>query len=113
MKPHITGEVYLGVEPERNQKENITIGIITNPVGYLQQAIGNVNIHVWGQHEGLPNHARIKVLLDLLIPVLDDAVHVVGDTTVHVTIENDNGVHENQDHVGKHFYNIRINCITL
>lgn len=111
--PEISGKVIIGEEPDRDQKENITLGLIANPVDYLQSATGNVNIHVWGIDENTPNHARMMALIDILIPLLNDTVYTVGDTTLHVTIEDDKGVFKNQENQGKYFYNLRINCITL
>lgn len=111
--PLINGGVYIGDEPERSQKENISLNLIANPIGYVQSATGNVNIHVLGIHEKGANLKRIKEIVDVILPELNDKVHRVGGTTLHVTIEDDKGVFSDNDNQGKFYYNIRVNLITL
>ena len=113
MAAELSGGVFIGNEPELNQEENVTIAMLNNPIEYVQQAILNVNIHAWGRDELNPDHARMKVLVDLLIPLLDNQTYNINGTTIHVDILNDNGVYPNQENIGKFYYNFRINCITL
>jgi len=105
--------MYLGEEPAKDQLENVSINVIANPGGYVQSATLNVNIHVMGLDDHQPNHARMKQLLDLVLPALDDATHTIGSTTIHVDVLDDKGVFKDQENHGKFFYNIRVNCITL
>ena len=42
----ISGEVFIGDEPDGNQDENITLNTLTNPNEYLQSGYANVNVHI-------------------------------------------------------------------
>lgn len=115
--PVVSGEVsggcYLNSEPNGDGKENVIIGLLTNPINYLQKAVVNVNISVNGLNEHQANLARTKTILDLILPLLDDKEYYVGTTTMHLSIDDDKGVFKDRNNLGKFVYNIRVNCITL
>ena len=110
--PTITGGCYLNEEP-KDMKENVSINLLANPIAYLQQAIVNVNIHVRGLSENQANLARMKEIVDLIIPLLDDNEYLISGVTLHLSIDDDKGVYKDVDNTGKYYYNLRVNCITI
>lgn len=112
VKAAINGGVYNGPEPKGDQKENITINVLNNPGGYVQDGFLNVNIHVTGLRDGRPNLGRFAAIRAALTPYLDGVV-VTGAKTVHLDIDADLGPFADQDNAGKHFHNVRINFVTL
>ena len=109
----ITGDCFIGNEPNGSQTENVVIGLLTNPINYVQSAILNVNTHVMGVDEHTADLGRLQAITDVLLPLLDDKYYLVDGTTLHLTIEDDKGVFKSIDNKGKFYYNIRVNCITL
>ena len=94
-------------------KENVSVNLLSNPVSYVQSSTVNVNVHVRGLNENQANLARMKTIVDLIIPLLDEKVYDVAGVPLHLTIEDDKGVFKDVDNTGKYFYNLRVNCITL
>jgi len=113
LKPELSGDCYLHNEPEGDQKENVSIGMLNNPIEYVQDSTVNVNIHVMGLSESIANSARMRAILNLIIPQLDNADHLVDGTTLHTYIQDDKGVYRDRENNGKFFYNLRIKCVTL
>lgn len=109
----ITGDCYLMNEPNGDQKENISINLLSNPVEYVQSSIVNVNVHVMGLSEHQANLARMKAIVDLVIPLLDEREFDVSGVPLHLSIDDDKGVYKDVDNSGKYYYNLRVNCITL
>lgn len=108
----ITGKVYIGPEPINNQLENITLNILGNPNGYVQDGTANVNIHLLYGPEGQRNTKRFKELAELILPVVEGDLSD-SEITLHTEIQNEGNVHRDADNKGKEFYNIRINFQTL
>ena len=109
----ITGKVLLRQSERNDQLENVVLGILNNPGTYVQEGFMNVNPECVGLSEEKPNMERLKTIVDLILPELDDKVITVGTTTLHVTVDGDNGIFKDQDKGNKFFYNIRVNFVTL
>lgn len=113
LRSTISGGVYLNNEPHGDQKENIVINLLSNPLTYVQEATMNVNIHVMGINEHQADLARMKQIVDIVLPLLADTHHNTNGTDLHLSVEDDKGVFEDVDSKGKFFYNIRVKCITF
>jgi len=108
----ISGEVYNGPEPVNDQKENVTINVLANPGEYLQEGVLNVNLHAVSLKGKLPNSKRLKAILDVVMPLVDDVV-IGSPKSLHLTVANEVGPFPDKDNLGKHFHNIRLNFVTL
>lgn len=109
----IDGGCYLYNEPNGDQKENVSVNLLANPIEYVQSATVNVNVHVSGLNEHQANLARMKQIVDVVLPLLDEKEYEVSGTTLHLSIDDDKGVYKDVDNSGKFYYNVRVNCITL
>ncbi|MHA8064929.1 hypothetical protein [Aquirufa aurantiipilula] len=74
----ITGGIYKGKRPQNSTLEDIVINAITIDSETLQTGAANVNIYVRDQEvnvdgtiQQLPDSARLSVLADLAIPLLE------------------------------------------
>lgn len=111
----ITGEVYLDSRPDNSILEDVVINSLPVTGEQLQRAVVNVNIHVPnlqltinGQPDtSQPNRKRIKVISDIVIPLIKDAI--INDTLTgiqNITMINDKELKE-------HFLNIRVNTYSI
>lgn len=111
----ITGEVYLDSRPDNSVLEDVVINSLPVTGEQLQRAVVNVNIHVPnlsltinGQPDtSQPNRKRIKVISDIVIPLIKDAI--INDTLTgiqNITMINDKELKE-------HFLNIRVNTYSI
>ena len=98
-----------------DQTENVCLNLLTNPIAYTQQGIVNVNTHVMGINEEVANAARMKVIMEIIYPLMDNKTYWMEDDaiTLHLQIEDDKGIFRSVEQKGKFFYNLRINFLTL
>lgn len=113
----LSGDIFPDSRPDNHRKEAISINSLPITGDQLQAAIVNVNIHVpnlvlsiSGQSDNSqPNRTRIKVIADVVTPILKD-----GNVNNMVTaIESINLIKD--ELLREHFLNIRvrINSINL
>ena len=105
----ITGKVYSTSLPDGDQNENITIQTLNNPNRYLQEGYLNLNIHVKEVSSGRPNLKRLRQLLDIIIPLVDD----VKKETFTFQIDDDKGVFKNKELDSMYFYNLKLKFQTI
>jgi hypothetical protein len=115
LKTEISGKVIIGDEEMGDQNENVCINLLNNRVQYLQEGFLNINVHIMGINEDVANLKRMKELVDLIFPLVNEKEHYFEDhqITLHLNIEDDKGVFKSQESKGKFFYNIKINYLTL
>lgn len=113
----LSGDVFLDSRPDNNRNECVVINSLPITGEQLQRAVVNVNIHVPnlqltinGQPDtSQPNRIRLKIISDVVIPLIKDAV--INNTLTgiqNITMVNDKEIKE-------HFLNIRVatNSINL
>ncbi|MEE9408269.1 MAG: hypothetical protein V3V28_09360 [Polaribacter sp.] len=105
----ISGKIYSGNIPDKDQNENITIKTLNNPNRYLQVGYINLNIHIKEIQSGRPNLARFKEILNIIIPLVDD----VKTGTFTFQIDDDKGVFKNQELDSMYFYNLKLKFQTI
>jgi len=105
----ISGDIYSTSIPDKDQRENITIKTLNNPNQYLQQGYINLNIHVPEVESGRPNLLRMKQILNIILPLVDD----VKTGTFTFQIDDDKGVFKNQELDSMYFYNLKLKFQTI
>lgn len=110
----ISGKIYIGPEPNNDQLENVSFGVLANPGNYVQDGIVNMNISAMGAGNGRPDLDSLKRICDIVVPIFDDkTIGGLPGPTLHVTIDDDKGPFKDQYTDGKFYQNIRLNFITL
>lgn len=107
----INGKVYIGNPPQTSEKEDVGLNLLNNPNQYLQSGYGNLNIYTEMLAAGRPNISRIKQLIDIIIPLVEDTTITTTDGTFHFQIDDDKGVFEDKD--GMCYYNLKLKFQTL
>ena len=105
----ITGKIYSGDMPDISQEENITIKTLNNPNRYLQVGFINLNIYCKEISSGRPNMARLKELINIIIPLVEDVK--TGPYTFQ--IDDDKGIFKDQELDSMYFYNLKIKFQTI
>jgi hypothetical protein len=113
----ISGDVFAGSRPVDHRSEAVSINCLPVTGDQLQKAVVNVNIHVPnleltinGQPDNSqPNRVRLKIISDIVLPLLKDAV--INNTVTQV--EGINLIEDTELH--EHYLNIRVktNSINL
>ncbi len=103
----ISGKIYKDKRPTGSDKEDIVINSLTMTNDYLQNGVFNVNIYVPmisitsnGITQYQKNNARMKVLADLVYPVLNDA----WGNDYNLDVVNSQDFEEGNEN----FYNFRV-----
>lgn len=103
----ISGKIYKDKRPSGSTKEDIVINSLTMTNDYMQNGVFNVNIYVPmisvtsnGITQYQKNNARLKLLADLVYPVLDDA----WKDECNLFIVN----HQDFEEGNENFYNFRV-----
>lgn len=103
----ISGKIYKDKRPTGSDKEDVVINSLTMTNDYLQNGIFNVNIYVPmisitsnGITQYQKNNARMKVLADLVYPVLNDA----WGNDYNLDVVNSQDFEEGNEN----FYNFRV-----
>ncbi|SFS30792.1 hypothetical protein [Lutibacter maritimus] len=105
----ISGEVFIGDEPDGNQDENITLNTLTNPNEYLQSGYANVNVHIKEVKSGRPNLEKFNEIIAVLIPLLEDSM----SDNVYFQIDDDKGIFKDVEKDSMYFYNLKLKFQTL
>lgn len=103
----ISGKIYKDKRPTGSDKEDIVINSLTMTNDYMQNGVFNVNIYVPmisitsnGITQYQKNNARMKVLADLVYPVLNDA----WGNDYNLDVVNSQDFEEGNEN----FYNFRV-----
>ena len=103
----ISGKIYKDKRPTGSDKEDIVINSLTMTNDYMQNGVFNVNIYVPmvsitsnGITQYQKNNARMKVLADLVYPVLNDA----WGSGYNLDVVNSQDFEEGNEN----FYNFRV-----
>lgn len=105
--------IIVGRASKLLQDEFVTLNTITNPNGYIQNGVANVNIHVPKLSEERDNTFRLKQLSEIIIPILDDTTVATQHGTFHFQIEDDKGPFPDPDRDEMSYDNLRIAFQTL
>lgn len=105
----ITGKAYIGDIPKGDQEENISLKCLSNPNEYLQIGYINFNLHIPALKGGRANLSRFKVLIDQIIPIVEDVVF----EDYSFQIDDDKGIFEDKEHDNMYFYNLKLIFQTL
>jgi hypothetical protein len=105
----ISGKIYSNNVPDGNEKENITIDVLTNSNKYLQEGYINLNVHIKEITSGRANLAKFKEIIIAIIPLIDN-VHI---DSYYFEINDDKGVFENKDMASMFLYNLKIKFQTI
>lgn len=111
----MSGDIFPDGRPDNHRKECITINSLPVTGEQLQRAVVNVNIHVPnlqltinGQPDtSQPNRKRLKVISDIVIPLIKDAV--INNTLTG--IQNVGMVNDKE--IKEHFLNIRVSTYSI
>lgn len=106
----ITGKIYIGTPPDSDELENITINTLTNPNGYVQSGVINLNVYVQQKKGGRPNLERIKEINQAIFPIVENTK---GSEDVFFQLLEDKGFFKDSDRDGLYFYNIRLEFQTI
>ncbi|MBD0822640.1 hypothetical protein [Aestuariibaculum marinum] len=105
----ITGKVYIGTPPDTSQLEDIGLNTLTNPKAYLQTGFANLNLFTKEVESGRADLARIKELINIIMPLVEDAV----SDGVFFQIDDDKGNFKDDDKDSMYYYNLRLTFQTL
>ena len=105
----ISGIIYKGSVDSKSQKEDIEINVLTNPNGYLQAGIANINFYCLDSTINLPNTKRMKEIIMELIKLLDNK----SRDNFFFQVENQTGPFKDQDRDKMHYANIRLTYQTI
>lgn len=105
----ISGKVYATGRPSGSQLEDIEINTLSNIPDHLQQGFLNVNIYAKEIEAGRPNLAKFKQVIDVLIPILEDA----RTDDFFIQIDDDKGIFKDNEQDNTYFYNLKLTYQTI
>lgn len=112
LKSKITGKVYIGDTPDTSETEDITIKTLSNPNGYVQSGIINLNLYIPQVKAGRANLERFKELLPIISGLVNESQsHIDGD--YYYQILEDKGIFKDQERDGIYFNNLRLEFQTI
>jgi hypothetical protein len=109
----ISGKVMIGSPDLTGQSEDVAINLLNNPNQYLQTGLINVNIHIPKLSNGRHDLPRLNELVELILPLLEDASIKTTKGNFYFQVEDDKGVFDDNDRDGMSYYNIRVTFQTI
>ena len=105
----VSGKIYKGVNrPSDSKKEDITIAVLANNNGEIQNSYVNVNIYVADQQIGKAyneNKQRARVLAKMAVELFDNAGK---EHDFRTTVEEQRSYEADGTGVPEHFINVKI-----
>lgn len=109
----IDGKIYMGEPPSDSGKIDVGLNIINNPNKYLQNGFCNVNIYVPKTDKNRDQLAKFKELVNIVLPLLEDASLTKNGNTFHFQIDDDKGIIDDNSRDNFSYYNIKLEFQTF